>query len=54
MAKLLNWAIIFLIIALILGIFGVSFLGIPSIWLVILFIVLAIIAIILGRHRRWF
>ena len=53
MAKLLNWAIILLIIALILGIFGVSILGIPTMWLVILFIVLAIIAIIFGRHRRW-
>lgn len=53
MAKLLNWAIIFLIIALILAVLGVSFLGIPAQWLVILFIVLAIVSIILGRHRRW-
>lgn len=53
MAKMLNWAIIFLIIALILAILGISFLGIAAQWLVVLFIVLALVSIILGRHRRW-
>ncbi len=54
MAKLLNWAIVLLILAIIVAIAGVSILGISTQWLIVIFIVLAIILIIMGRRRHWF
>lgn len=52
-SKLLNWAIVFLVLALVVAIIGVNLLGVSSQWLVIILIVLAIISILMGRHRRW-
>jgi uncharacterized membrane protein len=54
MAKLLNWTTVLLILALIVAIAGVSFMGMSTQWLVIILIALALISIIImGRHRRW-
>jgi uncharacterized membrane protein len=54
MAKLLNWTTVLLILALVVAIARVSFLGLSNQLLVIILIVLALISIIImGRHRRW-
>ena len=53
MAKLLNWTTVLLVLALIVAIAGVSFLGMSTQWLVIGLIVLALVSIvIMARHRR--
>ena len=53
MVKLLNWTTVLLILALIVAIARVSFLGLSNQLLVIILIVLALISIIMGQHRRW-
>ena len=54
MAKLFNWTTVLLILALIVAIAGVSFLGMSTQWLVIILIALALVSIIIvGHHRRW-
>ena len=54
MAKLLNWTTVLLILALIVAIAGVSFLGMSTQWLVIILIALALVSVtIMGHHRRW-
>ena len=54
MAKLFNWTTVLLILALIVAIAGVSFLGMSTQWLVIILIALALVSIaIMGHHRRW-
>jgi hypothetical protein len=54
MAKLLNWTTVLLILALIVAIAGVSFLGMSTQWLVIILIALALVSIvIMGQYRRW-
>ena len=53
MAKLLNWTTVLLILALVVAIAGVSFLGMSTQWLVIILIVLALVSIvIMGQHRN--
>ena len=53
MAKLLNWTTVLLILALVVAIAGVSFLGMSNQWLVIILIVLALVSIvIMGQHRN--
>ena len=54
MAKLLNWTTVLLVLALIVAITGVRFLGMSTQWLVIILIALALVSIIIvGHHRRW-
>ncbi len=57
MANIVTWIIALLILALlavILGAWGIAIISIDiAKWLIILFIILVIILVLLGRGRRW-